>query len=358
MSDSKVTFEKGNVALAKAAVAAGCRYYFGYPITPQSDIPEYLSGVLPRVGGQFVQAESEVASINMLLGAGATGKRAMTSSSSPGISLKQEGISYMAGSEVPGVIVNVQRSGPGLGGIAPSQGDYFQATRGGGHGDYRVIVLAPASVQEMYDLTVLAFDLADTYRTPVMVLADAMIGMMKEPLEEWVPQSPEPSKDDWAATGAAGRPGRRIKSLYLGDGELAEHNWKLAQKYERIRREETRVQTELPEGCELAVVAFGSAARIAKSAVDRLNDEGRRVGYVRPITLWPFPDEAIRRVAEQGVPLLTVELNTGQMVEDVRLAVEGRAPVHFAGYPPGYLPSPDDIYDEIVRRLPAGEEAA
>ncbi|GAB6062924.1 3-methyl-2-oxobutanoate dehydrogenase subunit VorB [Deferrisoma palaeochoriense] len=358
MSDRKVSFEKGNVAIAKAAVAAGCRYYFGYPITPQSDIPEYLSGVLPRVGGQFVQAESEIASINMLLGAGATGKRAMTSSSSPGISLKQEGISYMAGSEIPGVIVNVQRSGPGLGGIAPSQGDYFQATRGGGHGDYRTIVLAPASVQEMYDLTILAFDLADEYRTPVMLLADAMVGMMKEPLEEWEPEPQAFPKEEWAATGAAGRPGRRIKSLYLGDGELAEHNWKLAQKYEEIKRKETRAEVKVPEGCEIAVVAFGSAARIAKSAVDRLNDEGRRVGYVRPITLWPFPDEAVRQVAEQGVPLLTVELNTGQMVEDVRLAVEGRVPVHFAGYPPGYLPSPDDIYEEIVRRLPAGEEAA
>ncbi len=354
----KKTFEKGNVAIAKAAVAAGCRYYFGYPITPQSDIPEYLSRALPSLGGQFVQAESEVASINMLLGAGATGKRAMTSSSSPGISLKQEGISYMAGSEVPGVIVNVQRSGPGLGGIAPSQGDYFQATRGGGHGDYRVIVLAPASVQEMYDLTVLAFDLADQYRTPVMILADAMLGMMKEPLDEWVPEKKDFGKGAWALTGAEGRPARKVKSLYLGEGELAEHNWKLARKYDEIRRREPRAHLEVPEGCELAVVAFGSAARIAKSAVDRLNAEGRRVGFLRPITLWPFPDEAVRTVADKGIPLLTVELNTGQMVEDVRLAVEGRAPVHFAGYPPGYLPSPDDVYEQIVRHLEREERVA
>ncbi|GAB4256203.1 MAG: 3-methyl-2-oxobutanoate dehydrogenase subunit VorB [Deferrisomatales bacterium] len=354
----KKSFEKGNVAIAKAAVAAGCRYYFGYPITPQSDIPEYLSQVLPAQGGQFVQAESEVAAINMLLGAGATGKRAMTSSSSPGISLKQEGISYMAGSEVPGVIVNVQRSGPGLGGIAPSQGDYFQATRGGGHGDYRVIVLAPASVQEMYDLTVRAFDLADQYRTPVMILADAMLGMMKEPLEEWVPERKDFGKASWALTGALGRPARKVKSLYLGDGELADHNWALAQKYREIEQKESRAHVEVPERCELAVVAFGSAARIAKSAVDRANEEGRRVGLVRPITLWPFPSEVIRTVAEKGVPFLTVELNTGQMVEDVRLAVEGRSRVDFAGWPPGYLPNPDDVYAEIAKRLPAEEKCA
>ncbi len=358
MTSARKTFEKGNVAIAKAAVAAGCRYYFGYPITPQSDIPEYLSRVLPSVGGQFVQAESEIASINMLLGAGATGKRAMTSSSSPGISLKQEGISYMAGSEIPAVIVNVQRSGPGLGGIAPSQGDYFQATRGGGHGDYRVIVLAPASVQEMYDLTILAFDLADQYRTPVMILADAMLGMMKEPLEEWTPEKKDFGKESWALTGARGRPARRIKSLYLGEGELADHNWKLARKYEEIRKKEARAHVEVPEGCELAVVAFGSAARIAKSAVDRLNDEGRAVGLIRPVTLWPFPEQAVRAVAEREIPILTVELNTGQMVEDVRLAVEGRAPVHFAGYPPGYLPSPDDVYEQIVRHLARKEQVA
>ncbi|NTU60287.1 MAG: 3-methyl-2-oxobutanoate dehydrogenase subunit VorB [Deltaproteobacteria bacterium] len=352
----KKSFEKGNVAIAKAAVAAGCRYYFGYPITPQSDIPEYLSHALPALGGQFIQAESEVASINMLLGAGATGKRALTSSSSPGISLKQEGISYMAGSEIPGVIVNIQRSGPGLGGISPSQGDYFQATRGGGHGDYRTIVLAPATVQEMYDLTVLAFDLADQYRNPVMILADAMLGMMKEPLEEWHPELKDYSKEEWAVTGAVGRPARKVKSLYLGDGELNEHCWKLFRKYEEIRVKEARVHLEVPDHCELAVVAFGSAARIAKSAVDRARDEGRRVGLIRPLTLWPFPSEAVHRVAVKGVPLLTVELNTGQMVEDVRLSAEGRCQVSCAGYPPGYLPSPDDIYDEIMKRLAAAPD--
>lgn len=352
------TFERGNVAVAKAAVAAGCHYYFGYPITPQNEIPEYLSQVLPASGGQFVQAESEVGSINMLLGAGATGKRAMTSSSSPGISLKQEGISYLAGSEIPGVIVNVQRSGPGLGGISPSQGDYFQSTRGGGHGDYRTIVLAPSSVQEMYDLTILAFDLADQYRNPVMVLADAMLAQMKEPLEEWVPEKKDFGKESWALTGAAGRPSRKIKSLYLADGELADHNWHLAQKYEEIRARETRVHVEVNQGCELAVVAFGSAARIAKTAVDRANEEGRKVGLLRPITVWPFPSEHIRRLAEEGVPFLVVELNTGQMVEDVRLAVEGRSPVSFAGYPPGYLPSPDDVYGEIAKRLGSEEKVA
>lgn len=345
------SFEKGNVAVAKAAIAAGCRYYFGYPITPQSDIPEYLSGALPSIGGQFVQAESEIASINMLLGAGSTGKRAMTSSSSPGISLKQEGISYMAGSEIPGVIVNIQRSGPGLGGISPSQGDYFQATRGGGHGDYRVIVLAPSTVQEMYDLTILAFDLADKYRSPAMILADAMLGMMKEPLDEWTPEVDQSAKVEWALSGAQGRPRRKIKSLYLGDGELAEHNWRLMEKYKRIQAAETRVRVEVPEGCQLAVAAFGSAARIARTAVDRANEEGYRVGLVRPITVWPFPTDAVREVSEKGIPFLTVELNTGQMVEDVRLSVEGRSAVHFAGYPPGYLPSPDEIYAEIVKLI-------
>jgi len=354
----KKTFERGNVAIAKAAVAAGCRYYFGYPITPQNEIPEYLSRVLPSAGGQFVQAESEVGSINMLLGTGATGKRCMTSSSSPGISLMQEGISYLAGSEVPAVIVNVQRSGPGLGGISASQGDYFQSTRGGGHGDYRTIVLAPASVQEMYDLTVRAFDLADQYRTPVLLLADAMLAQMKEQLEEWVPEVKDFGKEAWALTGAAGRPARKIKSLYLGDGELAEHNWQLARKYEEIQAKEARARLEVPEGCGLAVVAFGSAARIAKSAVDRANQTGRRVGLVRPVTLWPFPSEELRRLAAQGVPFLVVEFNTGQMVEDVRLAVDGASPVSFAGYPPGYLPSPDDVYGEIVRRLAPEEKCA
>ncbi|MFU8858189.1 MAG: 3-methyl-2-oxobutanoate dehydrogenase subunit VorB [Deferrisomatales bacterium] len=354
----KKAFERGNVAVAKAAVAAGCRYYFGYPITPQNEIPEYLSQVLPALGGQFVQAESEIGSINMLLGTGATGKRCMTSSSSPGISLMQEGLSYLAGSEVPAVVVNVQRSGPGLGGISPSQGDYFQATRGGGHGDYRTVVLAPASVQEMYDLTVLAFDLADQYRNPVVLLADAMLAQMKEQLEEWAPEHKDFGKEGWALTGAAGRPARKIKSLYLGDGELADHNWHLSRKYAEIQAKEARAHLEVPSGCELALVAFGSAARIAKSAVDRANEEGRRVGLVRPITLWPFPTEHVRRVAGDGVPLLVVELNTGQMVEDVRLAVEGRAPVSFAGYPPGYLPSPDDVYEEIVRRLDPQEKRA
>jgi 2-oxoglutarate ferredoxin oxidoreductase subunit alpha len=249
-------------------------------------------------------------------------------------------------------VVNIQRSGPGLGGISPSQGDYFQATRGGGHGDYRTIVLAPATVQEMYDLTVLAFDLADQYRNPVMVLADAMLGMMKEDLEEWSPEKKDFGKGDWCVTGALGRPARKVKSLFLGDGELNEHCWKLARKYEEISRKEARVHLEVPDDCELAVVAFGSAARIAKSAVDRAREEGRRVGLIRPVTVWPFPSEALRAVAAKGVPFLTVELNTGQMVEDVRLAVEGRSEVSFAGYPPGYLPSPDDIYQEIERRLP------
>ncbi|PLX42991.1 MAG: 3-methyl-2-oxobutanoate dehydrogenase subunit VorB [Deltaproteobacteria bacterium] len=350
------SFEKGNVAIAKAAVSAGCLYYFGYPITPQSDIPEYLSGVLPGLGGQFVQAESEVASINMLLGAGSTGKRAMTSSSSPGISLKQEGISYMAGSEIPGVIVNIQRSGPGLGGISASQGDYFQSTRGGGHGDYRTIVLAPATVQEMYDLTILAFDLSDKYRIPSMILADAMLGQMKEPLDEWKPElGIDYGHSEWILTGAKGRERRRVKSLYLGDGDLAEHNWRLAEKHKRIAENETRASVDIPEDAELVVTAFGSAARIARTAVDRAREEGHSVGMLRPITLWPFPAEEFVKVGEKGTPILAVELNTGQMVEDVEIAVKGASKVSFCGYPPGYLPSPDEIYEKIMEIL-KGEE--
>src|SRR3990170_2063981 len=240
---NKKVLMKGNEALAEAAIQAGCRFYAGYPITPQNEVPEYMSQRMPEVKGIFIQAESEVAAINMIFGASATGARAMTSSSSPGISLKQEGISYLAGSELPALIVNISRSGPGLGGISPSQGDYFQATRGGGHGDYRTIVLAPSSVQEMYDLTCLAFNLADKYRNPAMILGDALIGQMKEPLLRKKPKKKDLPPKDWALTGAEGRKPNRIKSLYLQDGELSEHNWKLHQKYEEMKREEVRFET-------------------------------------------------------------------------------------------------------------------
>jgi 2-oxoglutarate ferredoxin oxidoreductase subunit alpha len=340
-------FAKGNEAIAMAAIDSGCLLYFGYPITPQNDIPEYLSKHLPPLGGEFIQAESEIASINLLLGAASTGARAMTSSSSPGISLMQEGISYMAGSELPGLIVNISRSGPGLGGISPSQGDYFQATRGGGHGDYRMIVLAPSTVQEMYDLTCLAFDLADKYRNPAMILGDALIGQMKEPLLRKKPQGVELPPKDWALTGATGRRPNRLKSLYLQDGELSEHNWKLHQKYERLKREEVRFETYETEDAELVIAAFGSMARVSRTTVDMAREEGLKIGLFRPITLFPYPDKALYELSQKVKTFLTVELNTGQMVEDVRLSVERDAQVHFYGRPPGSLPSPEDILEEV-----------
>jgi 2-oxoglutarate ferredoxin oxidoreductase subunit alpha len=345
-------FVKGNEAIAMAAMDAGCLLYFGYPITPQSDIPEYLSRHLPQLGGEFIQAESEIASINMLLGAAATGTRAMTSSSSPGISLMQEGISYMAGSELPCVVVNISRSGPGLGGISPSQGDYFQATRGGGHGDYRMIVLAPSSVQEMYNLTFLAFDLSDKYRNPAMILGDALLGQLKEPLLRRKPEKMALPSKDWALTGAAGRSPNRLKSLYLQDGELSEHNWKLFEKYERLKKEEVRSESFEPPDCRLMVVAFGSVARLSKTAVDLAKKEGMNVGLFRPITLFPFPESQIRALSKKVKTFLTVELNTGQMIEDVRLSVERDADVHFYGRPPGSLPTPGEILNEIRKHYP------
>jgi 2-oxoglutarate/2-oxoacid ferredoxin oxidoreductase subunit alpha len=343
------TLSKGNEAIAMAAIDSGCLLYFGYPITPQNDIPEYLSKHLPALGGEFIQAESEIASINLLLGASATGARAMTSSSSPGISLMQEGISYMAGSELPALIVNISRSGPGLGGISPSQGDYFQATRGGGHGDYRVIVLAPSTVQEMYDLTCLAFDLSDRYRNPAMILGDALIGQMKEPLIRQRPQGPELPPKDWALTGATGRRPNRIKSLYLQDGELSEHNWKLHQKYEQMKEKEVRFETFCTQDAEMVVAAYGSMARVSKSSVEMARSEGLKVGLFRPITLFPFPEKALHEISKSTKSFLTVELNTGQMVEDVRLSVDRDAEVRFYGRPPGSLPSPEEVLEEIKK---------
>jgi 2-oxoglutarate ferredoxin oxidoreductase subunit alpha len=340
---------KGNEAIAMAAIDSGCLLYFGYPITPQNDIPEYLSKHLPALGGEFIQAESEIASINLVLGASATGARAMTSSSSPGISLMQEGISYMAGSELPGLIVNISRSGPGLGGISPSQGDYFQATRGGGHGDYRMIVLAPSSVQEMYDLTCLAFDLSDKYRNPAMILGDALIGQMKEPLLRRKPVRMNLPPKDWALTGAKGRKPNRLKSLYLQDGELSEHNWKLHQKYEQMKKEEVSFENFLTEDAKLIVAAFGSMARVSKTSVELARKEGMNVGLLRPITLFPFPEKAFNDLSRRVKRFLTVELNTGQMVEDVKLSAEGDAQVYFYGRPPGSLPSPEEVLEEIKK---------
>jgi 2-oxoglutarate ferredoxin oxidoreductase subunit alpha len=335
---------KGNEAIAMGAIEAGCRFYFGYPITPQNDIPEFMSRHLPEAGGTFLQAESEIASINMLLGAAATGARAMTSSSSPGISLKQEGISYLCGSQIPGVIVNMSRSGPGLGGISPSQGDYFQATRGGGHGDYRTIVLAPHSVQECYDLTMRAFDLADRYRNPVVILGDALLGQMKEPILPRKQRKIEFEKD-WALTGAKRRKPRLLKSLYLNDGELTDYNWLLYRKYQSMKKE-IRYETASVDDAKLIVVAFGSVARILKNAVAMAREKGMAVGLFRPITLYPFPYTALKNLADGRRRFMALELSTGQMVEDLQLAV-GSDVVDFYGRPPGSIPSPDELFKEL-----------
>jgi len=334
---------RGNVALAEGAVQAGCRCYFGYPITPQNEVPEYLSKRLPEVGGTFLQAESELASINMVLGAGSVGIRAMTSSSSPGISLMQEGISFLAGSQIPAVIANVQRSGPGLGGIKVSQGDYFQATRGGGHGDYFTIVLAPHTVQEMFDYAALAFELADKYRNPVLILADAIIGQMKEgavlSLKEPVAEFEKP----WALTGANGRPPQNLRSMYLEADDQEDLNYTLEKKYAEIRENEQRFDEHYTEDCDCAVIAFGTSARLGLSAVRQAREAGIKAGLFRPITLWPFPEKGLRALAERVKRMLVVELNLGQMVEDVRYTVGPGVDVRFFGRPGGGLPHPRDI---------------
>lgn len=343
---------RGNHALAEAAIRAGCRFYAGYPITPQNEVPEYMSEHMPRVGGVFIQGESEIASISMVLGAAVTGARAMTSSSSPGISLKQEGISFLAGQELPALVVNMCRGGPGLGNIAGSQCDYFQSTRGGGHGDYRTPVLAPASVQELADLTVLAFDIADKYRTPVLILSDGMLGQTMEPvvLPEPVDPARLPAKD-WALTGAKGRPGRRSRSLILDTKEMEEHNWKLARKYKQIEENEVRWEETGLAGAKMAVVAFGTAARIAKGAIKRVRKDGLKVGLFRPITLWPYPAQALRSLLDQGIrEFLVFELNAGQMVEDVKLSLEGKGAVSVYARPGGVIPTPLDLAKVITAR--------
>jgi 2-oxoglutarate ferredoxin oxidoreductase subunit alpha len=358
VKDKKIekVFLKGNEAVAMAAIEAGCRCYFGYPITPQSDIPEYLSRELPKVGGTFIQAESEIASINMVLGASATGARAMTSSSGPGISLKQEGISYMAGSELPGVIVDIMRSGPGLGGIDASQADYYQATRGGGHGGYRIIVLAPASVQELYDLTMLAFDLSDIYRMPAMVLTDSVIGQMKESVTPNPrPVTALPSKP-WVVRGrAAGEPQNVVKSLYLGDGEMEAFHWKMHARYQELADKECRWEEFQTEDAELIVTAFGSPARIAKTAIAMAREAGMKVGLLRPVTLFPFPKKAYSKLSERCKRFLVIELSTGQMIDDVLLSVARDAEVLFYGRPPGAgsLPTPEELFEQIRKNYQA-----
>lgn len=340
---------KGNEAIGEAAIVAGCRHYFGYPITPQTELTEYMSRRMPKVDGVFLQAESEVAAINMVYGAAGAGARVMTSSSSPGISLKQEGISYIAGAELPCVIVNMMRGGPGLGSIQPAQGDYFQATKGGGHGDFRNIVLAPNSVQELVDITILSFDLAEKYRNPVMLLGDGALGQMMEPAE-FNPSNAQPSSKPWAATGLRGRTKPNIiNSLYLQPDILERHNIHLQEKYASIKENEIRYEQIRTDDAELVLVAYGITSRIARSAMEKARAEGMKVGLFRPISLWPFPEAQLFELAKKSSAFLTLELSAGQMVEDVRLSVNGEKPVYFYGRTGGMMPSPQEIYEVIAK---------
>lgn len=340
---------KGNEAIAEAAIAAGCRHYFGYPITPQTEVAAYMSKRMPKIGGMFLQAESEISAINMVYGVAGAGFRVMTSSSSPGISLKQEGISYIAGADLPALIVNVQRGGPGLGGIQPSQSDYFQATKGGGHGDYHLIVLAPASVQEMADLTVKAFDLADKYRMPVMLLADGTMGQMMEPVSLPAPTTEKIGKP-WAVTGTKGeRKHNIINSLYLDPEKLEKTNFERFEKYKKIEENETEYEEFMTDDAEVIVVAFGIAARVSKNAVRAAREKGIKAGLIRPITLWPFPKKALFNASQKAKAFVSVELSMGQMIEDVELAIRCSRPVYLCNRAGGMIPSPEQVLDSIVK---------
>ena len=347
MSTEKVLM-KGNEAIAEAAIRAGCTAYFGYPITPQNEIPAYMSKHMLEKGRIFIQAESEIASMVMVYGASCAGARAMTSSSSPGISLKQECISYAAGADVPCVIVNVSRGGPGLGSIAPAQGDYFQSTRGGGHGDYYTIVLAPKSVQECADFTYQAFDLADKYRIPVLILADGMIGQMAEgvilPPERPLNELP---KRDWTAGKMAGRAARHITSINLVPDELEAKTKARFERYELIKKNEVRFEEMNTDGADLILTAYGTCARVSFGAMKLAEKAGIKLGFFRPITLWPFPYEALGKIGEKGKPILTVEMSLGQMVEDVRLAVKDKVPVHLLGHTGGVIPTEEEVFKKI-----------
>ncbi len=351
---------KGNEAIAEAAIRAGCRHYFGYPITPQTEIAAYMAKRMPKIGGVFLQAESEIAAINMVYGVSAAGKRVMTSSSSPGVSLKGEGLSYLAGSDLPAFIVNVQRGGPGLGGIQPSQSDYFQSTRGGGHGDYRMIVLAPASVQEMAGLTALGFDLADKYRMTAMVLADGTMGQMMEPVTL---ETAEPTvyEKPWALTGTGcKRPHNLANSLYLQPDELEKTNFERFARYALIEEQEVRYESYCMEDAQICVVAYGIAARVSKNAVDAARQKGLKVGLIRPITLWPFPKKALADAAKKAKEFLCVELSMGQMIEDVELSIRCARPVTLVNRVGGMIPAPEQVLSAIeqaANRIEGGEQA-
>ena len=345
---------KGNEALAEAAIMAGCRHYFGYPITPQTEVAAYMAKRMPKIGGTFLQAESEIAAINMVYGVASAGFRVMTSSSSPGIALKSEGLSYLAGADLPALVINVQRGGPGLGGIQPSQSDYFQATKAGGHGDFRMIVLAPASVQEMADLTVKGFDLADKYRMTSMILADGTMGQMMEPVSL---NYGEPKKYDksWAVTGTeCARPHNIVNSLFLQPDELEKFNFTRYERYKQIEENETMYEEYMMEDAEICVVAFGISARVAKNAIVQARAEGIKVGMIRPITLWPFPKAPMLKAAEKVHTFISVEMSMGQMIEDIELAIRCRRPVKLCNRVGGMIPSPDQVYASIVESAKEG----
>lgn len=340
---------KGNEAIGAAAIKAGCKFFFGYPITPQNELPEYMSKEMPNNGGVFLQAESEVAAINMVYGAAGAGARVMTSSSSPGIALKQEGITYIAGAELPCVIVNIVRGGPGLGGIQPAQSDYYQSTRGGGNGDYRMLCYAPANLQEMCDILMESFDIADYYRNPVMVIGDGMIGQMMEPIELKEPTSKRnlPEKT-WATDGTKGKRERNIiNSLFLDPAELENHNHKLAAKYNEMKEKEVRFEANNLEDAEIVLVAYGTTSRIVKNAIELLKEEGINAGLIRPITLWPYPEKAFDQISDKCKAVLAVEMSMGQMLDDVKIAVNGRIPVDFYGRTGGMIPTPEAIADKV-----------
>ena len=344
----KKVLMKGNEALAEAAIRSGCRFYFGYPITPQTELAEYMAKHLPKAGGTFLQAESEIAAISMVYGTSAAGKRVMTSSSSPGISLKQEGISYLAGSNLPAVIVNVQRGGPGLGGIQPSQSDYFQAVKGGGHGDYHLIVLAPSTVQEMADLTFLAFDLADKYRVQTMILADGTVGQMMEPVELPEPVQKEFDKP-WALRGKGEGPSKFITSLSLSPEELEQWNINNFRKYAAISAAEQRAEEFMTEDADICVVAFGISARVARNAVLAAREKGIKAGLIRPITLYPFPVEAMKRAATHVKAFISAELNMGQMIEDIKLSIDCSRPVTLCSRTGGVILTPEEVLEAIEK---------
>ena len=352
---SEKVLMKGNEAIAEAAIRAGCRHYFGYPITPQTELAAYMAKRMPKIGGTFLQAESEIAAINMVYGVSSTGKRVMTSSSSPGVSLKQEGISYIAGADLPALIVNVQRGGPGLGGIQPSQSDYFQATKGGGHGDYHLIVLAPASVQEMADLTAKCFELADKYRMPSMLLADGTMGQMMEPV--LLPEESDVTVEKpWALTGTKmQREHNIVNSLYLKPEELEKTNFDRYERYAQIEKEEVMFEEYMMDDAEVCVVAFGIAARVSKNAVVEARKQGIKAGLLRPITLWPFPTEAVKKAAEHCKAFVSVELSMGQMIEDIKLASECKRPVVLCNRAGGMIPSPEQVLASI-KNVAGGKE--